>query len=54
MDIDLMHGREGRQSDNRIRTGIPPHMHFVQESSTLKMQFFIAELDHAIGKAQKL
>ena len=50
------HGRDitDEQLDNRILTGLPPHMHFVREGFTIRMNFSITELEYAIIKAEEL
>ena len=39
--IDLM----DEQLRNRVLTGLPPHMHFVREGFTIRMNFSIAKLE---------
>ena len=43
-----------RQLGNRILTGLPSHMRFVREGFALKLEFSVAELEHALIKAEEL
>lgn len=40
--------------NNRILTGLPPHMHFVREGFAVRMKFSVVELKHALIKGEEL